>query len=144
RAAAGRTGLDRGPGARDPQCAEGRPAGPAAEAGQAGPGFALRRPGGAAAGAGPASAAAAAQGAEGRPLRVSAGAASGGPCRIDVWLGRARFFRSRALAAAFVEAGTVRLARPGQAEVRLDKASRSVRAGDRLLFVLGGRVTELT
>lgn len=65
-------------------------------------------------------------------------------CRIDVWLWRARFFKSRGLAAAFVEAGKVRLTRPGQAEVRLDKASRSVRAGDRLLFVLGGRVTELT
>lgn len=64
-------------------------------------------------------------------------------CRIDVWLWRARFFRSRGLAAAFVEAGRVRLGRPGQGETRLDKASRQVRPGDRLLFVLGGRVSEL-
>lgn len=64
-------------------------------------------------------------------------------CRIDVWLWRARFFRSRGLAAGFVEAGRVRLGRPGQGETRLDKASRLVRPGDRLLFVLGGRVSEL-
>lgn len=60
-------------------------------------------------------------------------------CRIDVWLWRARFFRSRSLAAAFVEAGRVRLTHNG-AQTRLDKPSRSVHPGDELLFPLGGRL----
>ena len=42
-----------------------------------------------------------------------------------------------------MEEGKVRLVRPGQDEVRLDKASRTVRPGDRLVFVLGGRVIDL-
>jgi ribosome-associated heat shock protein Hsp15 len=65
-------------------------------------------------------------------------------CRIDVWLWRARFFKTRGLAARFVEDGRVRRTRPGRGEVRLDKASRTARAGDRLVFILGDRVVELT
>lgn len=64
--------------------------------------------------------------------------------RIDVWLWRARFFKTRSLAARFVEEGRVRLTRPGGEEVRLDKASRSVRAGDQLVFAIGGRVIAVT
>lgn len=60
-------------------------------------------------------------------------------CRIDVWLWRARFFKTRGLAADYVEAGRVRLTRHGQ-ETRLDKASRQVRVGDGLVFALGGRL----
>ena len=63
-------------------------------------------------------------------------------CRIDVWLWRARFFKSRNLAAAFVEDGRVRLLRAGQ-ETRIDKAGRTVRAGDGLVFALGGRVSAI-
>ena len=48
-------------------------------------------------------------------------------CRLDVWLHRARFMRTRALAAAFVEAGRVRV----------------TRVGDELLFAIGGRVTSV-
>ena len=65
------------------------------------------------------------------------------PCRIDVWLWRARFFKTRGLAAKFVDAERVRLVRPGQDEVRLDKASRTVRPGDRLVFAIGGRLFDL-
>lgn len=61
-------------------------------------------------------------------------------CRIDVWLWRARFFKTRSLSAKFVDEGRVRLTRPGQAEVRLDKSSRSVKPGDRLVFAVGGRL----
>ncbi|OYX36250.1 MAG: RNA-binding protein [Caulobacterales bacterium 32-69-10] len=61
-------------------------------------------------------------------------------CRIDVWLWRARFFKTRSLAAMAVEAGRIRLSRAGQ-DTRLDKASRSVRPGDGLVFALGGRLT---
>jgi ribosome-associated heat shock protein Hsp15 len=63
-------------------------------------------------------------------------------CRIDVWLWRARFFRSRGLAAAFVESGRVRLTHAGR-QSRLDKPSRSVHPGDELLFALGGRLVAL-
>ncbi len=60
-------------------------------------------------------------------------------CRIDVWLWRARFFKTRALAQRFVEDGRVRLTRTGQ-ETRVDKPSRTVRADDILVFALGVRL----
>ena len=59
--------------------------------------------------------------------------------RADVWLWRARFFKTRSMAARFVEESRVRLTRAGQ-ETRLDKASRSVKVGDGLVFALGGRL----
>lgn len=64
------------------------------------------------------------------------------PCRVDVWLWRARFFKTRSLAARFVEEGRVRMLRDG-GEARLDKASRIVRPGDGLVFALGGRVASI-
>ena len=64
-------------------------------------------------------------------------------CRIDVWLWRARFAKSRSLAAALVERGAVRLTHNG-AQTRLDKPSRSVHVGDGLVFALGGRLVDLT
>jgi len=63
-------------------------------------------------------------------------------CRIDVWLWRARFAKSRSLAAAMVERGAVRLTHHG-VQTRLDKPSRSVHVGDGLVFALGGRLVEL-
>jgi len=64
-------------------------------------------------------------------------------CRIDVWLWRARFFKTRSLAARFVEEGRVRLSRPG-GETRLDKPSRTVRCGDGLVFAIGGRLVAIS
>lgn len=64
-------------------------------------------------------------------------------CRIDAWLWRARFFKTRGLATKFVEAGRVRLGRQGFEAVRLDKGSRTVRASDRLVFAIGGRLFDL-
>jgi len=61
-------------------------------------------------------------------------------CRVDVWLWRARFAKTRSLAAALVERGAVRLTHQGR-QVRLDKPSRSVHPGDDLLFAIGGRIT---
>jgi ribosome-associated heat shock protein Hsp15 len=58
--------------------------------------------------------------------------------RIDVWLWRARFAKTRGVACELVEAGRVRLIRSGQ-ETRLDKPSRTVRPGDVLTFAHGGR-----
>lgn len=60
-------------------------------------------------------------------------------CRIDVWLWRARFLKTRAQAAALAADGRIRLERAG-AQMRLDKASRTVRPGDELVFALGGRL----
>lgn len=59
-------------------------------------------------------------------------------CRVDVWLWRARFFKTRSLAARIVEQGGVRLSRGG-ARTPLDKPSRPVRCGDVLTFTQGTR-----
>ncbi len=59
-------------------------------------------------------------------------------CRVDVWLWRARFFKTRSLAARIVEQGGVRLSR-GDARTPLDKPSRGVRCGDVLSFAQGAR-----
>ncbi len=59
-------------------------------------------------------------------------------CRIDVWLWRARFFKTRSLAAQIVEDGRVRLSRGG-ARAPIDKPSRTVRPGDVLAFAQGPR-----
>ena len=64
-------------------------------------------------------------------------------CRIDVWLWRARFAKTRTLATAMVERGAIRLTHTG-VQVRLDKASRCVHLGDTLVFASGGRLIELT
>jgi len=63
--------------------------------------------------------------------------------RADVWLWRARFFKTRSLAAKFVDEGRVRLTRAGQ-ETRLDKCARPVKVGDALVFALGGRLVAVT
>jgi ribosomal 50S subunit-recycling heat shock protein len=63
--------------------------------------------------------------------------------RVDVWLWRARFFKTRSLAARFVEGGRVRLTRQGH-ESRLDKCSRPVKVGDILVFAVGGRLVAVT
>ena len=61
-------------------------------------------------------------------------------CRADVWLWRARFFKTRTLAAKMIDEGRVRLTRAGQ-ETRLDKPARAVKIGDALVFALSGRLT---
>ena len=51
--------------------------------------------------------------------------------------------KTRGLAAALVESGAIRLTHNG-AQVRLDKPSRLVHPGDRLIFALNGRLYDLT
>ncbi|MGZ8364440.1 MAG: RNA-binding S4 domain-containing protein [Caulobacteraceae bacterium] len=63
-------------------------------------------------------------------------------CRLDVWLWRARFLKTRALAARFIEEGRVRIGR-GASEVRIEKAGRAIKPGDEILFVMGGRARAL-
>ena len=60
-------------------------------------------------------------------------------CRIDLWLWRARFAKTRSLAANMVEGGSIRLTHHG-VQTRLDKPSRNVHPGDDLLFAQGGRL----
>jgi ribosomal 50S subunit-recycling heat shock protein len=67
----------------------------------------------------------------------------GGSIRADVWLWRARFFKSRSLAAQFVEEGRIRLTRDG-AESRIDKSARPLKVGDGLVFAMRGRLTAVT
>jgi ribosomal 50S subunit-recycling heat shock protein len=61
-------------------------------------------------------------------------------CRLDVWLHRARFLKTRSMAAAFVEAGRVRVTHGG-VTLRVERPGRTVRVGDELVFAIGGRVT---
>lgn len=63
-------------------------------------------------------------------------------CRLDVWLWRARFARTRALAAALVESGSVRITHAG-VQARIDRPGRAVRVGDGLTFALAGRLHDL-
>ena len=62
--------------------------------------------------------------------------------RADVWLWRARFFKTRALACRFVEEGRIRLTRSG-IETRVDKPSRTLKPGDLLVFAIGGRLVSV-
>lgn len=63
-------------------------------------------------------------------------------CRLDVWLWRARFARTRALAATLVESGAVRLTHAG-VQARIDRPGRAVRPGDGLTFALAGRLHDV-
>jgi ribosomal 50S subunit-recycling heat shock protein len=63
-------------------------------------------------------------------------------CRIDVWLWRARFFKTRAQSGAWVQTGRIRLRRGG-AQSRPDKPSRNVKVGDELVFAIGGRLAAM-
>lgn len=56
--------------------------------------------------------------------------------RIDVWLWRARFFKTRGAAARAIEDGQARLARDGASRT-VAKASALVRPGDGLTLRLG-------
>jgi ribosomal 50S subunit-recycling heat shock protein len=63
-------------------------------------------------------------------------------CRIDVWLWRARFCKTRALAAKRVADGEVAVARRGE-RIVIDKPSRRVCPGDDLTLTFGGGTTSL-
>lgn len=63
--------------------------------------------------------------------------------RCDVWLFRARLFKSRSGAGKFIEAGAVRLERGGQVR-RLLRASATVRPGDQLVYMRFGKPVRIT
>lgn len=62
--------------------------------------------------------------------------------RLDVWLWRARFFKTRSLSARACESGHIRLERNGQIS-RVDKSSQAVKPGDRLIFAIGTRLIDV-
>ena len=62
--------------------------------------------------------------------------------RIDIWLWRARFMKTRALAAAYVGKGRIRLG-DGPHSRRIEKPSAAVRPGDTLTFPLRNRIVSL-
>jgi ribosome-associated heat shock protein Hsp15 len=70
------------------------------------------------------------------------GATAGEGVRVDVWIWQARFCKTRAQACRLVESGCVRLTREGR-QTRLEKPSRTVRLGDELVFVVGGRLAAI-
>lgn len=57
--------------------------------------------------------------------------------RVDLWLFRARFTKTRAAAARLIAEGGVRLVHEGQPR-RIEKPSVEVAAGDTLLFAQRG------
>ena len=67
--------------------------------------------------------------------------------RVDIWLWRARLFKTRSLATRIVQNGQVRLTQTGQSQAgqtrRLTKASALVRAGDRLTLPLNKQIVRL-
>ena len=60
--------------------------------------------------------------------------------RLDIWLWRARFFRTRVLAQAAVEGGAVRIDRAGSVR-RVQKPGLGLAPGDILVIGKGGNVT---
>jgi ribosome-associated heat shock protein Hsp15 len=58
--------------------------------------------------------------------------------RVDIWLHRARFTKTRAAATRLVSEGGVRLIHNGVARL-IEKPSVEVSAGDALLLPLGGK-----
>ena len=65
--------------------------------------------------------------------------AADGAIRADVWLWRARFCKTRTMAARLIDEGRVRLTRAGR-QTRLDKPARPVKPGDALVFAIAGRL----
>lgn len=63
--------------------------------------------------------------------------------RIDIWLWRARFLKTRALATGFAAKGSIRIGQ-GASLRRIEKPSALVRPGDSLTFPLGSRIVRLT
>jgi ribosome-associated heat shock protein Hsp15 len=70
------------------------------------------------------------------PVATEGTAASLDKARLDVWLWRARFFKTRALAAAHVASHGVRLTRPGREPVKVEKPATAIGPGDVLAWAV--------
>lgn len=56
--------------------------------------------------------------------------------RLDIWLWRARFYKSRAISARTIRLGRIRLLRGGQT-IKVSKSHTLVRPNDTLVFMRG-------
>ncbi|GBF57742.1 heat shock protein 15 [Candidatus Phycosocius bacilliformis] len=63
--------------------------------------------------------------------------------RLDVWLWRARFFKTRSMATEFVTRKGVRLVRGGLGVRKIDKPGYQIAPGDVLAFASGGQAHHL-
>ena len=61
--------------------------------------------------------------------------------RLDVWLWRARFFKTRTLAAAAIQSGSVRLVRHGSSKTA-EKPALGIQVGDGICIIRGGRTRQ--
>ncbi|RAN35424.1 RNA-binding S4 domain-containing protein [Hyphomonas pacifica] len=62
--------------------------------------------------------------------------------RIDVWLWRARFFKTRTLSGAHVRKSGIRLSRNGQTR-RVDKPGTAICVGDIVTLARGAHITTI-
>ncbi len=62
--------------------------------------------------------------------------------RVDIWLWRARFFRSRALSAEHIRGHGLRLSHNGQTR-RVDKPATVITPGDVVTLALGEHISTL-
>lgn len=62
--------------------------------------------------------------------------------RLDVWLWRARFFKTRTLAADHVRGRGLRLSHNGQTR-RIDKPATAITPGDVVTFARGAHITSV-
>jgi len=74
-----------------------------------------------------------------KPAQNGGNAAGRESQRIDQWLWRARFFKTRTLATKFISDGNMRLTRNGDT-ARIDKPSANIRPGDTLVFTRNDRL----
>ncbi|MEE2879017.1 MAG: RNA-binding S4 domain-containing protein [Pseudomonadota bacterium] len=63
-------------------------------------------------------------------------------CRLDVWLWRARFFKTRSLAAGYISSRGVRVTRDGTTR-KLNKPASRLAVGDVVSLALGSQIVEL-
>ena len=63
-------------------------------------------------------------------------------CRLDVWLYRARFYKTRSLAARAVSSGKIRITRHDKTE-RIKKPHGLIRSGEMLTFMRGAKLIQV-
>jgi ribosome-associated heat shock protein Hsp15 len=63
-------------------------------------------------------------------------------CRLDVWLYRARLFKTRSFVAKAILKGKIRITRHGQTK-RVSKPHQALRPGDLVIFMRGPNLVQV-